>query len=452
MQEDPTALRIVDPGLRGLFTQDARWQSWLDVEVALARAEAELGIIPADAAEQIAARGHLSLLDKDRIHEGLVRTGHPLVPLVWEFSRVVGDEAGGYVHWGATTQNIVDTGEVLLLRQAHRVILGQIGDLLGALADLAERSADMLLPGRTHGQHAVPATFGYKVAVWIDEFARNVERLRDCEKRVFSAMLGGAAGTFASFEEQGFEVQARLAAHLDLPPMAVPSRTHRDRQAEYVTVLALLAGASGKMGYEVYTLMKQEFGELEEPVPAGTVGSSTMPQKRNPILSQDVMSGAAHVRTLVPLALEAMLTEHEANRATTTMMRNALEPACVQTGDNLSRLIMIAKGLTLKPERMRQNLNLSGGMIMSEAVMLKLGQSLGRQEAHDVVYDVAQRIASEGGSFAQALSANEQVQAGVSDAELQSLLDPGKYAGLCAQMAHQQAARGRELARELVAT
>jgi len=175
-----------------------------------------------------------------------------------------------------------------------------------------------------------------------------------------------------------------------------------------------------------------------------------MPQKRNPILSQDVMSGAAYVRTLVPLALEAMLTEHEANRMTTTMMRNALEPACIQTGDNLARLQMIASGLVLKPDRMRQNIDLSGGMILSEAIMLKLGETLGRQEAHDVVYDIAQRVASEGGSFAADLTANESVQASMSAKDLHDMLDPAQYAGRCAHMAREQAARARRVASGLI--
>lgn len=449
MQDDPSAMRFEDPGIKTLFTQDARWQSWIDVEVALAQAEAELGMIPVDAARVIAEHGQLALLDRERIAQGLLRTGHPLVPLIWEFSRVVGEEAGGYVHWGATTQNIIDTGEALLLRQAHGILLRQLGDLLKSLADLAERSKDMVVAGRTHGQHAVPATFGYKVAVWIDELVRNVERLRELEKRVFAAMLGGAAGTFASFGVQGVEVQTRLAELLDLLPMPVPSRTHRDRQAEYVTTLALLAGACGKIAFEVYTMMKQEFGEVEEPVPAGTVGSSTMPQKRNPILSQDVMSGSAYIRSLVPLALEAILTEHEANRATTTMMRHALEPACVQMGDNLARLNMIANGIELKPERMRRNVDLSGGMILAEAIMLKLGENLGRQEAHDVIYDIAQGVSVDGGAFDERLMRNPEVQAVMSVEELNAMLDPAKYTGLCGAMALEQAAIARRVSSEL---
>src|SRR6195256_6346542 len=174
----PTATRVSDPGIRSLYQLENRWQAWLDVEVALARAQAELGIIPAAAAEAIARAARLELLDRARIDEGFARSGHTLVPLVWELGRVVGETHGGWVHWGATTQNITQTGELLVLRQAHDIFLRLIGKALTAMADLADRGADMPIAGRTHGQHAVPATFGYKVAVWIDELLRHVERLQ----------------------------------------------------------------------------------------------------------------------------------------------------------------------------------------------------------------------------------------------------------------------------------
>src|SRR5256886_10372563 len=222
--ELPTAARVADPGLRALYRQENRWQAWLDVEAALARAQAELGIIPAGAAEAIAAAAHYEQLDRTRIDEGFARTGHTIVPLVWELSRIVGEKHGGWGHWGATTQNITQTGDLLVLRQAHRIFLGQLGRILGAMAELAERGADMALPGRTHGQHAVPATFGYKVAVWIDEILRHVERLEQTAPRLFVAMLGGGAGTFASLGRQGPAVQSGIRKHPGFGTRAVPTR------------------------------------------------------------------------------------------------------------------------------------------------------------------------------------------------------------------------------------
>ena len=191
--ELPTAARVADPGIRALYQLENRWQAWLNVEAALAKAQAELGIIPLEAADAIARAARLQSLDRARIDEGFARTGHTIVPLVWELSRIVGEPHGGWVHWSATTQNITQTGDLVVLRQAHRIFFRLIAGALAAMADLAERGAEMPIAGRTHGQHAVPATFGYKPAVWIDEMIRHVERLRQVAPRLFVAMLGGGA-------------------------------------------------------------------------------------------------------------------------------------------------------------------------------------------------------------------------------------------------------------------
>ena len=445
----PTATRVSDPGIRKLYSQESRWQAWLDVEVALARAQEELGIIPKGAAEAIAKGARLELMDRARIDEGFQRTGHTLVPLVWELGRVVGEPHGGWVHWGATTQNITQTGDLLVLRQAHGIFLRQIGEALAAMAELAERGAEMALPGRTHGQHAVPATFGYKVAVWIDELARHVERLEQAAPRIFVAMLGGGAGTFASLGKDGPPVQAGIGKHLGFGTMKVPSRALGDHLAENICILALLASTCAKIGREIYTLMKTELGEVEEPVPPGTVGSSTMPQKRNPKLCQDIIALAADVRTQVPLALEAMQTEHEADRTMTLMMDAAEARACIATGDMLGRLTEVLRGLVLDPERMRRNLDLGGGLIMAEAVMLELGRTLGRQNAHDIVYDAAQAAFVEGKAFSDVLAADPRVTAHLKPEGIRQLLDPVAYTGLCAEMARDGATRARALAARL---
>src|SRR3954462_5412201 len=439
----PTAARVADPGIRALYCLESRWQAWLDVEVALARAQAELGIIPTAAAAAIARAARLEKMDRARIDEGFARTGPTLVPLVWELGRIVGDPHGGWVHWGATTQNITQTGDLLVLRQAHQVFLRLIGETLAAMADLAERGAEMPMAGRTHGQHAVPATFGYKVAVWIEELLRHVERLRQAAPRLFVAMLGGGAGTFASLGKQGPPVQAAIGRRLGFGTMTVPSRTLGDHLAENICILGLLAATCGKIGREVYTLMKTEYGEVEEPVPPGTVGSSTMPQKRNPKLCQDIIAAAAEVRSQVPLALEAMTTEHEADRTTSLMMDGAEARASVATGDMLARLVEVLRGLRLDPKRMRANLDLGGGLIMAEAVMLDLGTAIGRQHAHDVVYDAAQAAFVEFKSFSDLLAADALLTVHMDRKAIEKLLDPTAYTGLCAMMARNAAARAR---------
>ena len=447
--ELPTAARVADPGIRALYLLENRWQAWLDVEAALAMAQAELGIIPQPAADAIARAARLELLDRPRIDAGLARTGHTIVPLVWELSRVVGEPHGGWVHWGATTQNITQTGDLVVLCQAHRIFFQLIAGALEAMADLAERGADMPIAGRTHGQHAVPATFGYKPAVWIDETMRHVERLRQLAPRLFVAMLGGGAGTFASLGAQGPAVQGGIARRLGMRPMTVPARTIGDHLAENVCMLGLLAATCGKIARETYTLMKTEYGEVEEPVPPGTVGSSTMPQKRNPKLCQDIIAAAAEVRAAVPLALEAMQTEHEADRTTSLIMEAAAARACVATGDMLARLVEVLNGLQLDPARMRKNLDLGGGLIMAEAVMLDLGAAIGRQHAHDVVYDAAQAAFVEGRAFGTMLAEDPRVTAYLHSKAIEKLLDPTAYTGLCAEMARDAAVRARAAAAEI---
>ena len=447
----PTATRVSDPGIRALYRLENRWQAWLDVEVALAYAQAELGIIPADAAPAIEKAARLELLDRARLDEGFARTGHTIVPLVWELGRVVGEPHGGWVHWGATTQNITQTGDLLVLRQAHRIFFRLIGEALTAMADLAERGADMALPGRTHCQHAVPATFGYKVAVWIDEMLRHVERLQQAAPRLFVSMLGGGAGTWASLGKQGPPVQAGIGKRLGFGSMTVPSRAIGDHLAENICILGLIAATCSKIGREIYTLMKTEFGEVEEPVPPGTVGSSTMPQKRNPKLCQDIIAAAAEIRAMVPLALEAMTTEHEADRTTSLMMDTAEQRACIAMGDMLSRLGEIMRGLRLDPARMRANLDLGGGLIMAEAVMLDLGLAIGRQHAHDAVYDAAQAAFVENKSFSDLLAADPRVTAHMAPEAIRKLTDPTAYTGLCSDMARDGAQRARAVAKELLA-
>src|SRR5215472_18220920 len=447
--ELPTAARVSDPGVRALYRLENRWQAWLDVEAALAEAQAELGIIPKPAADAIMRAARLELLSRERIDEGFARTGHTIVPLVWELSRVVGEPHGGWVHWGATTQNITQTGDLLVLRQAYETFLRLIGEALRAMADLAERGADTPIAGRTHGQHALPATFGYKPAVWIDEMIRHVQRMSEIAPRLFVAMLGGGAGTFASLGAQGPAVQAGMGKHLGMLPMRVPSRTLGDHLAENICLFGLIAGRAGKIAREIYTLIKTEFGEVEEPVPPGTVGSSTMPQKRNPKLCQDIIAAAAEVRAAVPLALEAMQTEHEADRTTSLIMEAAEARAAVAMGDMLARLVEVLRGLRLNPERMRKNLDLGGGLIMAEAVMLNLGAAIGRQHAHDVVYDAAQDAFVHERPFAELLSADPRVSAHLDREAIAALLDPTAYTGLCAEMARDAARRARTTAAEI---
>ncbi|MBR97477.1 MAG: adenylosuccinate lyase, partial [Dehalococcoidia bacterium] len=287
----------------------------------------------------------------------------------------------------------------------------------------------------THGQHAVPATFGYKIAVWIDEFIRHIDRLKGSEERVFVTMLGGGAGTMASVGMEGLKTQELMAQELGMHSMQMPSRTIGDHLTEYITLLAMLSATSSKIAREVYTLMKQEFGELEEPVPIGAVGSSTMPQKRNPRLCQDVVAWAAEVRTFVPMALESMQTEHEADKTTSMMINSAIDRTCILVDQILNGLTEIFRDIQIFPERMRANVELSGGLIMSERIMLVLGKEMGRQKAHDVIYQAAQNSVNQARPFKETLMEEQELVERLSEKEIIELLDPEKYTGLCSYFA-----------------
>ncbi|MTD57562.1 class-II fumarase/aspartase family protein [Amycolatopsis pithecellobii] len=437
--------RVPEPGISPLFERENRWQRWLDVEAALALTEAELGVIPGESATVIARAAQLSNFDLARVQHDMAVTSHPLMPLITQLSEVAGEPHGGWVHWGVTTQNVTQTGDVLLVRQAHSLLRTWLGRALRAAAGLAERGAEVVMAGRTHGQHAVPITFGFKVATWIDDLIRHVDRFAQAEDRLFVALVGGAVGNFASFGSLGPRIQQGVADRLDLRPADVPARTMADPFAEYVCLLAMLAATGGRIGREISTLMKTELGEVREPAPRETIGSSTMPHKVNPQLCQDITALSAQIRTLVPLALEAVLHEHEADGACQSMMDNAMTQAIMLTGDLLTRLVLVLSGLELDETRMRTNLDLTGGLITSEAVMLSLGTSVGRQNSHEIVHNAAS-AARNGTSFADALAKDPRVSENLSSSDLADLADPSSYIGLSTAISLESADRARKAA------
>lgn len=442
--------RVASVEIEGLFSLRHRWQRWLDVEVALAEAEAEVGIIPHEAVEAIRSKANIRNIDLTKVNMRVLETSHPLMALVQELGDVVGEEYGGWVHWGATTQNITQTGDALVLREAHGIIKHQLADILVDLSNLADRGANMVMAGRTHGQQAIPITFGLKVATWIDEYIRHLERLYQAEPRVFTAMTGGAVGNFASLGERGPAVQRLVAQKLDLEPMDVPARSISDSLAEYVCVLGLLASTGGRIASEIYTLMKTEFGEVREAAPRGTIGSSTMPHKYNPQLTDDCLAISAQIRSLVPLAMDGMLHDHEVNGANSMMTDSALRQACSLTGDILTRLHTILSGLELDAKRMRKNLDLTGGLVASEAVMLELGKTVGRQHAHHVVYTAAQAVVRDGATFIDALLLDEEVAKHFTREDLLAMLDPTSKIGLSGEIAHIAADRAKDAVAALV--
>ena len=437
-----------DSGLRALFSVESRLQNYLDVEAALALTEEELGMIPAGVGRRIAAAARLELVDADRIAADQAITGHLMVPIVTELARVVGDPDGGWVHWGATTQNIQQTGDVMAIRRAHQIITGLLRRLLQGLSELGEATGDVVMAGRTHWQQAVPITFGYKVAAWSDTFIRHLDRLEELRPRLLRSMTGGAAGTFATFGEQGLAVQAGVARRLGLTPMTLPNRGIVDHFTEFVCVLGMTAATGAGLAEEIARLMSVEFGEVSEPIPDGDIGSSTMPQKRNSKLCSKVVSTAAQIRALVPLALEGMIQSHEVDGTRSVMIDQAVTESCVLTGDLLTSLVAIVDGLEIFADRMRANLDLTGGLISAEAVMMELGAVIGRQQAHEAVHAAARRVVAGNGrlSFAAALDEAPEIAGHLDRGRLAALLDPTRHVGLSVELARSTARRAADAA------
>ena len=420
------------PAMRGVFADAALVQYWLDVEAALARAEAVAGLIPSEAAESIQAVCTVSHIDFVDLKAGTELVGYPILPLVRQIALAAGDEAGGYVHWGATTQDIMDTATALQVRDARKLVEHDLRRVIARLEDLARLHRDTVMAGRTHGQHALPITFGYKLAVFVAELRRHLERLAQVRERAEFVEFAGAAGTLASIGEPGLEVQRVMAADLGLAVPPIAWHTSRDGLAEFVLVLALISATLAKLAQEVALLQRTEIAELEEGFVSGRGGSSTMPQKRNPIACEAIIGASRVVRQLVPTMLDAML--HDSERATGPWHAEwlVLPEAAILTHMIVSRTRELLDGLVVRPAKMHENLAISRGLINTEAVMMALAPFLGRQRAHEVVYNASMRAVDGGQPLRDELLADRDITAHLSETDIDSLLTPASYVGLAA--------------------
>jgi 3-carboxy-cis,cis-muconate cycloisomerase len=421
------------PRMREIFSDRSLVGRYIEVEIALARAEARCGVIPAEAAEVIAKESRLERIAFEPMREETDVVGYPILPLVHQLVAMCGD-AGRYVHWGATTQDIMDTANVLQIRAALEVIEADIRELRGILAALAKKHRNTAMAGRTHLQQALPVTFGYKVAIWLAMFDRHQRRIAQLRERVLVVGFAGAAGTLASLGDQGFAVQQALAEELGLAVPATTWHVARDGFAETVNLLALVTGSLGKIAVDVMIMASTEFGELYEPFVKGRGASSTMPQKRNPISSELMLACAKAVRQHAGLMLDAMVQDFE--RATGPWHAEwiALPESFVLTAGALHQAKFALGGLVVDTDRMRQNLGISRGLIVAEAVMMGLAPAVGRQAAHDIVYDACRTVNDKGGTLADVLAALPAVTRHFDRAAIDRLTDPANYLGLAPQM------------------
>jgi 3-carboxy-cis,cis-muconate cycloisomerase len=415
--------------MRACMGEMAYLQRMLDVEAALARAQARLGIVPPAAAETITQVAQADRLDLPALAADTRNTGYPVVGLVRQLSRLAGPEAGRWTHWGATTQDIMDTAVVLQIREGLALIRAELMAVNAGLARLAAAHRDTVMAGRTHLQHALPVTFGYKVAVWLSPLITMAERLDQLRPRVERLQFGGAAGTLASLGEQGIAVQDELARELGLACPDIPWHVSRDGFAEAVGFLGLLCGSLSKLATDVILMMQTEVAEVAEPHQEGRGGSSTMPQKRNPISCEYIIAQSRGVHALVPQMLAAMAQDQERGTGPWQTEPLVVGQAFLLAHGALAQARVLAEGLTVDAARMRRNLDSTGGLIVAEQVMMGLAPALGRGEAHHVVHHACDVALEQGIPLAQALLADPQVASRLSPDEVTVLTDPSAYLG-----------------------
>ena len=418
--------------MREVFCDQGRVQAMLDFEAALARAEARVGLIPSSAVAPIAAACDASLYDFAALGEAIATAGNSAIPLVKALGKQIASsdaEAERYVHLGATSQDVMDSGLVLQLRQALALIEDQLAQLADSLAAQAQRFATTPLAGRTWLQHATPVTLGMKIAGWLGAVTRSRQRLQELKPRLLVLQFGGASGTLAALGEQALPIAKALAEELQLTLPEQPWHTQRDRIVEFGAVLGLIAGSLGKFGRDISLLMQTEAAEVFEPAAPGKGGSSTMPHKRNPVGAAVLIGAATRVPGLVSTLFSAMPQEHERSLGLWHAEWETLPEICCLVSGSLQQARLLADGLEVDAARMARNLELTQGLVLAEAVSIVLAQRVGRDTAHHLLEQCCKRAVAEQRHLRAVLADEPQVTAELSGAELDDLLNPAHYLG-----------------------
>lgn len=418
--------------MRDVFCDQGRVQAMLDFEAALARAEAKVGLIPQTAVASIEAACRAEHFDFVALGEAIASAGNSAIPLVKALGKQIATtdaEAERYVHLGATSQDVMDTGLVLQLRRALELIEGDLAQLGETLATQALRFVATPLAGRTWLQHATPVTLGMKIAGWLGAVTRSRQRLQELKPRLLVLQFGGASGTLAALGEQAMPIAQALAGELQLTLPDQPWHTQRDRLVEFASVLGLIAGSLGKLGRDISLLMQTEAGEVFEPSAPGKGGSSTMPHKRNPVGAAVLIGAATRVPGLLSTLFSAMPQEHERSLGLWHAEWETLPEICCLVSGSLKQALLVADGLEVDAERMARNLDLTQGLVLAEAVSIVLAQRVGRDTAHHLLEQCCKRAVAEQRHLRAVLGDEPQVTAELSPAELDDLLDPAHYLG-----------------------
>jgi 3-carboxy-cis,cis-muconate cycloisomerase len=439
IRDKPMASTLIDSRIfQGIFSSDAmrhvwsdenRTQKYLDVERALAVVQGRLGLIPQDAADEIVSHCVLGQIDLDLLRQQTERIGYPILGVVSQLNKLCRDRLGEYCHWGATTQDITDTATVLQIREALVIVDDELAAIANALAALCREHRLTPVIARSNLQQAIPVTFGYKMAGLLSAVLRHRERIEQLRERVLVGEFAGAAGTLASLETGAMETQAALCAELGLQQPVIAWHTIRDNIAETGAVLGLIGGTLGKLSMDVKLMMQTEVAEVFEPYHHGRGSSSTMPQKRNPIASCYIHAAISVVRQHAAALMDAMVADHERSTGPWEIEWIVLPDAFCLMAGALKQSRAVLEGLEVDPAAMRRNIDMTHGLVMSEAVMMGIGHHLGRETAHDLVYDICRDAARQGRPLLDLLCENKQIMGHVTREQLATMCDPAHYLG-----------------------
>ena len=413
-----------DAAMRQVWSDENRTAKYLDIERALAKVQGELGLIPQEAADEIVRNCRIDMIDWAKLKAKTEQIGYPIIAVVNQINANCRDKLGEYCHWGATTQDITDTAAVLQIREGLALVEQDLKDISAALAKLARDHRDTPIIGRSNLQQATPITFGYKMASILAGIERHRERLQQLKPRVLVGEFGGASGTLSSLEKGAMETQAGLMKELGLGQPLISWHTVRDNFAEVGAFLGIVGGSLGKIAMDVKLLMQTEVAEVFEPFAPGRGSSSTMPQKRNPISCLYIHANISVARQLAASLMDAMVADHERSTGPWEIEWVAMTDLFCQMSGALKQTKFMLQGLEVDAAQMRRNLDMTHGLVMSEAVMMGLGPYLGREYAHDLVYDICRAALKQQRPLIDLLAEHPEINKHVTREQLASFCDP----------------------------
>ena len=433
----PIEYRYGTEEMRNIWETDNKLQKMLEVEAALAEAEALLGMIPKDAAAEIKSKASVKFVTSKRVSEIEAETNHDIVSIVKALAEVCENDAGEYVHFGATSNDIIDTSQSLLFKESIKILKGRLTELTKTVLDLAGKNKNNVCIGRTHGQHALPTTYGMKFALWADELHRQLNRLDECSGRLCVGMMTGAVGTTAALGKKGLAVHKKVSQILGLKPVLISNQiVQRDTHAEFLMDLANIASTLEKMALEVRNLQRTEINEVGESFdPRKQVGSSTMPHKMNPITAERICGISRVIRAYVAPALQNNPLWHERDLTNSSCERIIIPESCMLTDYIIKLSLKLFKNLIFKPENIERNLNLSNGLIMAERVMAELTRKgVGRQTAYALVRVCSMDAYEKGLGLKEVISSSKEITKYLSEDEIEEIMDPHTYIGSAVQI------------------